>query len=127
MPNTTNNARTLKRTALIGLASASMLLVGCNSAGEGAVAGGFLGALGGLAIGALSGNEGDGAVIGAVSGAALGGIIGDQNQRNAQGSYPQRRSSHYDSGYRSSRGYGYRTHKQGGYHRDPWWDNDCDW
>ncbi|MEM9372844.1 MAG: glycine zipper family protein [Planctomycetota bacterium] len=113
----------LRRTALIGLASSSMLLVGCNSAGEGAVAGGFLGALGGLAIGALSGNEGDGAVIGAVSGAALGGIIGDQNERNARGSYPQRRSTYSDSYDR--RHYGY--HQHGGYHRDPWWDNDCDW
>ncbi len=124
MPTDRKTTGTFKRTALIGLASSSMLLVGCNSAGEGAVTGGVLGALGGLAIGALSGNEGDGALIGAVSGAAVGGIIGDQNERNARNSYPQRRSGYSDSYHRDHR---YRTHKHGGYHRDPWWDDDCHW
>ena len=41
-----------------------------------------LGVVAGLGIGALSGNEGDGAAIGAISGAVGGAIIGDQNARN---------------------------------------------
>lgn len=43
-----------------------------------------MGALGGLAIGSLSGNAGAGAAIGAISGAAVGGVIGDQNRRAQQ-------------------------------------------
>ena len=127
MAHTISRAGQIKRLASAALASSALLLVGCNSAGEGAVAGGFLGALGGLAIGAMSGNEGQGAVIGAVSGAALGGIIGDQNERNARGSYPQQRSGDYgyQSGYHRDSGY-HRSSKRG-YHRDPWWDDDCNW
>jgi hypothetical protein len=57
---------------------------GCNNAGEGAVSGATIGALGGLAIGSLSGNAGKGAVIGAVAGGAGGAVIGDQNKRRDQ-------------------------------------------
>lgn len=126
IPNKISTARArVTRLASVGLASSALLLVGCNSAGEGAVAGGFLGALGGLAIGALSGNEGDGAVIGAVSGAAIGGIIGDQNAQNNRSSYPRQRSGYdYDSGYNHRSGYG---HSHRNRHRDPWWDDDCNW
>ena len=121
MTHTKNTRGRVGRLASIGLASSALLLVGCNSAGEGAVKGGFLGALGGLAIGAMSGNEGDGAVIGAVTGAALGGIIGDQNDRNRGSHYPRQRSS-YDYGYDSGYGHSHKHH-----HRDPWWEDDCDW
>lgn len=65
------------------LAGATTLGTGCESAGEGAVSGGAIGALGGLAIGSLSGDAGAGAAIGAISGAVAGGVIGDQNKRAA--------------------------------------------
>lgn len=66
------------------LLPAAVLACGCENAGQGAVSGGAIGALGGLAIGSFSGNAGAGAAIGAISGAVAGGIIGDQNQRAAQ-------------------------------------------
>jgi len=58
-----------------------LLAVGCETAGQGAMSGGALGALGGLAIGSLSGDAGKGAAIGAIGGAIAGGVIGDQNNR----------------------------------------------
>jgi len=118
----------IKRAASLGLASSALVLVGCNNAGEGAFGGAALGALSGLAIGSLSGNAGDGAAIGAVSGAVIGGFVGDQNERNRRSSYPRSRSSDYgyDSGYHRDSGYS-RSRRSGGYHRDPWWDDDCDW
>lgn len=76
--------RRLARIAALALSTPlALTLVGCNNAGEGAFTGAAVGALGGLAIGSLSGNAGDGAIIGAVSGAAAGAVIGDQNARNA--------------------------------------------
>jgi uncharacterized protein YcfJ len=66
------------------LATFVALAAGCENAGQGAVSGGAIGALGGLAIGSLTGNAGAGAAIGAISGAVAGGVIGDQNQRAAQ-------------------------------------------
>lgn len=54
---------------------------GCETAGQGAVSGGAIGALGGLAIGSMTGSAGTGAAIGAISGAVVGGVIGDQNRR----------------------------------------------
>lgn len=76
--------RRLARTAALALSTPlALTLAGCNNAGEGAFTGAAVGALGGLAIGSLSGNAGDGAIIGAVSGAAAGAVIGDQNARNA--------------------------------------------
>lgn len=94
-------ARAARRVgALATLSALALTMTGCNNALEGGLAGGALGALGGLAIGGLTGNEGEGAVIGAVSGAALGGIIGDQNRRNAEyrygGGYG---GGHYDRDY----------------------------
>ncbi len=75
----------LRRGACIcGACTMTLLGVGCNNAGEGAISGGAIGALGGLAIGSLTGSAGAGAAIGAVSGAIGGAVIGDQNQRNAQ-------------------------------------------
>ncbi len=64
--------------------AASLSILGCENAGQGAVSGGAIGALGGLAIGSLSGDAGKGAAIGAISGAIAGGIIGDQNNRAAE-------------------------------------------
>lgn len=55
---------------------------GCSNAGEGAISGAGLGALGGLAIGSFFGAAGTGAAIGAVGGALGGAVIGDQNERN---------------------------------------------
>jgi len=76
--------RRLARNAALALSTPlALTLAGCSNAGEGAFTGAAVGALGGLAIGSLSGNAGDGAIIGAVSGAAAGAVIGDQNARNA--------------------------------------------
>lgn len=66
--------------ALIVLLPA-LLSAGCENAGQGAMSGGAIGALGGLAIGSISGNAGEGAAIGAIGGAIAGGVIGDQNKR----------------------------------------------
>lgn len=76
----------LRRRGPVALAAPALVAcalfgTGCESAGQGAVSGGAVGALGGLAIGSLSGNAGTGAAIGAVSGAIAGGVIGDQNQK----------------------------------------------
>ena len=76
-------ARAWRVTAATLLTGVVTLGAGCDSAGQGAVSGGAIGALGGLAIGSLSGDAGAGAAIGAISGAVAGGIIGDQNQRAA--------------------------------------------
>ncbi len=45
-----------------------------SSVGKGVVTGGAVGAVGGLAIGSLSGNAGKGAAIGAVGGGIVGGL-----------------------------------------------------
>ena len=76
--------------ALLGACSAGALsLGGCNSAGEGFLTGGTLGALGGMAIGSTAGHMGRGAAIGAVIGAIGGAVIGDQNARAERwSSYP---------------------------------------
>ena len=62
--------------------AATLALSGCNSAGEGFLTGGTLGALGGMAIGSTAGHMGQGAAIGAVIGAIGGAVIGDQNARH---------------------------------------------
>lgn len=76
---------TMKRGAVRGaglaLALGGLTMVGCNNAGEGALSGATLGALGGLAIGSLTGSAGKGAAIGAVAGGVGGAVIGDQNER----------------------------------------------
>ncbi len=55
---------------------------GCDTAGQGALSGGALGALAGMGIGSLSGNMGKGAAAGAILGAITGLFVGDQNDRN---------------------------------------------
>ncbi|MBX3364225.1 MAG: hypothetical protein KF866_05605 [Phycisphaeraceae bacterium] len=77
---------------------------GCNNAVEGGLTGGALGALGGLAIGSLTGNAGAGAATGAILGGIGGAVIGDQNHRHSRpinygpGYYPQ---YHHGGGYNS--------------------------
>jgi len=66
-------------------AGVSAGLGGCNSAGEGFLTGGTLGALGGMAIGSTAGHMGRGAAVGAVLGAIGGAVIGDQNARAREG------------------------------------------
>ncbi len=65
----------------VGVASAGLMLGGCETGGQGAVTGASVGALSGLAIGSLSGNAGQGAAIGAIAGGAGGAVLGDQNRR----------------------------------------------
>ena len=99
------------------LSTGALTLTGCNNALEGGLTGAAGGALVGLGIGALSGNEGDGAAIGALSGAALGAVIGDQNRRNAEynygrgygggGGYYYERQNYYQPRYRGRESYHY--------------------
>ncbi len=78
-------ARTeMKRLALVGLGACALTLGGCNNALSGGAVGAGVGALGGMAIGSLSGDMGKGAVIGAVAGGVGGAVIGDQNHRRDQ-------------------------------------------
>lgn len=72
------------RLALIGLGGLSLSVGGCNNAVQGGAIGAGVGALGGMAIGSLSGDMGKGAVIGAVAGGVGGAVIGDQNRRKDQ-------------------------------------------
>ncbi|MCC6285630.1 MAG: hypothetical protein IT439_10095 [Phycisphaerales bacterium] len=98
--------------SLVGsLALAGVLAgaTGCNNAGQGFLSGASLGALGGMAIGSLSGNMGEGAVAGAVLGGIGGLILGDQNARHSE----PRGYYGYDDGYR-----GYDSGYRGGYGRD---------
>ena len=111
--------------SVAALATTLTLAGGCSNAGEGLLSGAGIGAVTGLIIGSTIGSPGEGAAIGAAIGGASGAVIGDQNERNARGSYPQRRSGYHDDHH--YRDHGYRTHKRGGYHRDPWWDDDCHW
>ena len=109
--NATTLSRATRRPSLFRIGGAAALttvalaMTGCNNAGQGAVSGGIAGALVGLGIGALSGNEGDGAAIGALSGAALGAVIGDQNRRADQ-----------RSGYYGNRPYYQDSYGGGGYY-----------
>jgi len=70
-----------KRLALVGLSGVALTVGGCNNAVQGGAIGAGAGALGGMAIGSLSGDMGKGAVVGAVVGGLGGAIIGDQNRR----------------------------------------------
>lgn len=72
------------RLALIGLSGLTLAVGGCNNAVQGGAIGAGVGALGGMAIGSLSGDMGKGAVIGAVAGGIGGAVIGDQNRRKDQ-------------------------------------------
>lgn len=91
-----HSSRALPGAAMALALALGSVLAGCNNAGEGAITGAALGALGGLAIGSVTGGSGTGAVIGAVGGAAVGAVIGDQNERNS---------------YREHRASGYRTYE----------------
>lgn len=71
----------LRRFGVLVLLASMLSLAGCETAGQGALSGGAVGALGGLAIGSMSGDAGKGAAIGAIGGAVVGGVIGDQNRR----------------------------------------------
>lgn len=77
-------SKIITRAALLA-AFGSFLLAGCNNAGQGAVTGGAVGALSGLAIGSMTGSAGKGAAIGAIAGVVGGAVIGDQNERRSQG------------------------------------------
>ena len=78
----------------IGLVSV-LSLTGCNKTEEGASWGAGIGALAGQALG----GDTESTLIGAGAGALLGGMIGNdqdnqyRQQRNADGSYTQRRST----------------------------------
>jgi len=75
----------------LGLVSV-LSLTGCNKTESGASWGAGIGALAGQAIG----GDTEATLIGAGAGALLGGMIGndqDHQQRNADGSYTQRRST----------------------------------
>ncbi len=77
-----SGVRSWKRSAaVVAIGLAGLGTTGCNNAGEGALSGGVLGALGGMAIGSLTGDMGKGAVVGAVLGGLGGLFIGDQNER----------------------------------------------
>lgn len=74
----------------MGVVMTSILLggtSGCDTAGQGALSGGALGALAGMGIGSLSGNMGKGAAAGAILGAITGLFVGDQNERNFRRSH----------------------------------------
>lgn len=94
----------LRRIAgLATLASALLVASGCNSAGEGALSGGALGAGAGAIIGSMYADAGKGALIGMAAGAVGGAILGDQNERNDR-RYQDR--YYYDRYERSDRYYG---------------------
>jgi len=80
----TTNLNRLGRFVAAAALCGSLLLGGCNNAGEGALSGAALGALGGLAIGSLTGSAGKGAAIGAVAGGIGGAVLGDQNERSSR-------------------------------------------
>ena len=102
------HARTIK---LATLAAASLALVGCNNAGEGALSGAALGAGTGAIIGSFTGSAGAGAAIGAAAGALGGAVIGDQNERNAR--YHREGQHHSDRYYEDD--YGYQSQNPGRY------------
>jgi len=74
----------------------TILLVGCTTTQQGAVAGGALGAGTGAIIGHQSGHGGEGALIGAGVGAIAGGLIGHGIDRKNPPSHNHEHE--YDSG-----------------------------
>ncbi len=81
----------LGRIGLVSLCALALAAGGCRNAGQGAAIGAGAGALGGMAIGSLSGDMGKGAVIGAVAGGLGGAVIGDQNKKR-----DERNRNNYD-------------------------------
>lgn len=70
----------------------SLVISGCDNAGQGALSGAAIGAGAGAIIGSFTGSAGTGAAIGAAGGAVGGAVIGDQNERRTnQSNYSQRR------------------------------------
>ncbi len=117
-----NITRHATRGALGGLLLGTMVLGGCDNAGEGLFSGAALGAVTGLVIGSMSGNPGEGAALGAVIGGAGGAIVGDQNERNRENAYisGRARTSHghpYCSEHRVYHSCSGHSH----YHYDEWW------
>ena len=79
-------------------------------------------ALGGLVIGSMSGNAGEGAALGAVIGGAGGAIVGDQNERNRENAYISSRSRVYhDHPYCSTHRVYHSCSTHEHYHYDEWW------
>jgi uncharacterized protein YcfJ len=62
-------------------ALALVVATGCNTAPQGALTGGLLGAGAGAVVGNQSGNQGEGALIGGALGAISGALIGNDNER----------------------------------------------
>ena len=79
----------MKRTGIAILAAASITLAGCagvdNNTARRTGGGAALGAISGLAIGAITGSPGTGAAVGAVVG-ATGGLVYDQISKDQGGS-----------------------------------------
>jgi uncharacterized membrane protein len=79
----------MKRTGIVILTAASITLAGCAGTDENTakrtIGGAGVGALSGLAIGAIVGSPGTGAAVGAVAG-ATGGLIYDQISKDKGGS-----------------------------------------
>lgn len=80
------------------------------STGGGMVKGGAVGALGGLAIGSLSGHAGEGAAIGAAAGGLFGGLRARQQQEQAQQAQ-QQWADQQASQYMQKRDYYNRAYK----------------
>ncbi len=78
----------MKRTGIAILAAASITLAGCegvdNNTARRTGGGAALGAISGLAIGAIVGSPGAGAAIGAIAG-ATGGLLYDQISKDQGG------------------------------------------
>ena len=82
---------TMKPVRILAVLAVAVGLSGCagmNDTQRSTATGAGIGALGGAAIGSLSGNAGWGALIGAGVGAA-GGYVYDQSQQNQQRAYQQ--------------------------------------
>lgn len=73
--------------AACALATVSLSLTSCQTAGEGALSGAALGAATGAIIGNQSGDAGKGALLGGAVGAAGGALIGNENNKKNRTNY----------------------------------------
>ena len=87
------------------LAASSLSLTSCQTAGEGALTGAAIGAVGGAIIGNQSGDAGKGALLGGAAGAAAGGLIGNENQKRNRAYYYRNGQRYQDPRYQNSRSY----------------------
>ena len=78
---------TLSSLAACTFAVASLSLTSCQTAGQGALSGAAIGAVGGAIIGHQSGDAGKGALIGGAAGAAGGALIGNENNKKNRANY----------------------------------------